>query len=200
MRRVSCLRQRILRTQSSRSMRQAPSTLLPIIVALTLLPTMAFASPPDPSWIAGIYDGADGDDIVVLVCETSAANPLRFSHVAPLLRLQCTPLEITSRGLPARRLTRCPRSPPALCLPGHHGLNSFPAHAATSVIAGVRSPTRLLVTTIGRPVSSGSPTSASLSPVSASSFPRDDVDYHAYFVSRAWRVPALIAVETGSGR
>jgi hypothetical protein len=48
-------------------MRRALSPFLPIIVALILLPAVAFASPPDPSWIAGIYDGADGDDIVSLV-------------------------------------------------------------------------------------------------------------------------------------
>jgi len=39
-------------------------------MALILLPVIAFASPPDPSWIAGIYDGADGDDVVTFVYET----------------------------------------------------------------------------------------------------------------------------------
>lgn len=37
---------------------------LPIVMALILLPTIAFASPPDPSWITGIYDDADGEDSV----------------------------------------------------------------------------------------------------------------------------------------
>ena len=40
------------------------SVLLRIVVVLILLPTIAFASPPDPSWITGIYDDADGDDSV----------------------------------------------------------------------------------------------------------------------------------------
>jgi len=44
----------------SRSTSRVSSTLLSVILALILLPAIAFASPPDPSWIAGIYDGADG--------------------------------------------------------------------------------------------------------------------------------------------
>ena len=39
-------------------------------VVLTLtsaLPILAQASPPDPSWIPGIYDDADFDDVVTLV-------------------------------------------------------------------------------------------------------------------------------------
>ena len=48
-------------------MRRTLSIYLPIVVTVAILPAIAFASPPDPSWIAGIYDGADGDDIVSLV-------------------------------------------------------------------------------------------------------------------------------------
>jgi len=40
------------------------AALLPIVAVLILLPTIAFANPPDPSWITGIYDDADGDDSV----------------------------------------------------------------------------------------------------------------------------------------
>jgi len=60
--------------EPSRSMRQAIAAALPIVLALILLPPLAFASPPDPSWAAGFYDGADGDDVVSLVYETSATN------------------------------------------------------------------------------------------------------------------------------
>jgi len=38
--------------------------LLPILI--TLVP-LADASPPDPSWLAGIYDVADFDEVVVAV-------------------------------------------------------------------------------------------------------------------------------------
>jgi len=92
-------------------------TLLPIAPALILLPAIAFASPPDPSWIAGIYDGADGDDIVNLVYETSAAKTAAPSHVGPLPCL----LEISLEGLvhsaPGKRFTPGPRGPPARSSP-----------------------------------------------------------------------------------
>ena len=38
--------------------------LLLTVCLLTLVP-LAYASPPDPSWIGGIYDNADGDDVVL---------------------------------------------------------------------------------------------------------------------------------------
>jgi len=37
-----------------------------ILIAPAVLPALAYASPPDPSWILGIYDDADHDDVVVL--------------------------------------------------------------------------------------------------------------------------------------
>jgi hypothetical protein len=46
--------------------------LVAALVVLVALPVLAFASPPDPSWIAGIYDGADYDDVVVLVTLSTA--------------------------------------------------------------------------------------------------------------------------------
>lgn len=38
-----------------------------ILAAQSLLPALAHAGPPDPSWIPGIYDDADRDDLVLLV-------------------------------------------------------------------------------------------------------------------------------------
>lgn len=45
-----------------------------LMTALIVLPGVAFASPPDSVWVPGIYDGADGDDVVQLVTETVASN------------------------------------------------------------------------------------------------------------------------------
>src|SRR5262245_43007712 len=84
MRSGSYPRQQTPPPEPSRSMWRALFILLPIAPALILLPAIAFASPPDPSWIAGIYDGADGDDIVSLVYETLAAKTAAPSHVGPL--------------------------------------------------------------------------------------------------------------------
>jgi hypothetical protein len=37
-----------------------------IVTALALTPA-AYASPPDPTWIAGLYDNADFDDVVLFI-------------------------------------------------------------------------------------------------------------------------------------
>ena len=53
-----------------------------IAIALLALRSLAFASPPDPSWIPGFWDDADYDDIVNLI--TSApASPTSHSPVVP---------------------------------------------------------------------------------------------------------------------
>jgi hypothetical protein len=114
MRSGSCPRQQTPLPEPSRSMWRAIFTLLPIALALILLPAIAFASPPDPSWIAGIYDGADGDDIVSLVYETSAAKMAAPSHFGPLPRLAEISFDGIVRSVPDSRLTRRPRSPPVL--------------------------------------------------------------------------------------
>jgi len=92
----------------------AISTSLPIVLALILLPALAFATPPDPSWIAGIYDGTDGDDIVILVYQTSAASAPAPSPVGPLPGLPGTFLEDIARIVFGSRFTPGPRSPPIL--------------------------------------------------------------------------------------
>ena len=39
-----------------------------LLILASALPALAHASPPDPSWIPGIYDDADlDDDVVTLV-------------------------------------------------------------------------------------------------------------------------------------
>ena len=51
-----------------------PRSLLGLVLlcaSAALLP-LAYASPPDPSWIRGVYDGADFDDVVVLLTSGSA--------------------------------------------------------------------------------------------------------------------------------
>jgi hypothetical protein len=62
---------------------------LRVVIALLLmlgiggLTPLAYASPPDPSWIRGIYDDADYDDVVVLI--TSAAAAIALVLVVDLL-------------------------------------------------------------------------------------------------------------------
>src|SRR5215475_7429099 len=87
MHRDSCPQHQMQPTRRCRSIGRAIYTVLPIVVTVMLLPTIAFAIPPGPSWIAGIYDGGDADDIVTLVYETSGSNGPALSHLPPLSRL-----------------------------------------------------------------------------------------------------------------
>jgi len=38
-----------------------------LCVLISTLSVLAYASPPDPSWVRGIYDDADFDDVVCLI-------------------------------------------------------------------------------------------------------------------------------------
>src|SRR5215475_3650238 len=117
MRSSSCPWPQMPAPEPARTMWRAIFTALPIDLALILLPAIAFASPPDPSWIAGIYDGADGDDIVSLVYETSAANQTVPLHLGPLPCLLAVCVDGIARYVPDGHFIRGPRSPPVLRAP-----------------------------------------------------------------------------------
>jgi hypothetical protein len=51
-----------------------------LLVVISAITPLAYASPPDPSWMNGIYDDADFDDVVVFI--TSGAGV-----VEPFLQL-----------------------------------------------------------------------------------------------------------------
>jgi len=132
MRPGSCPRYPLSSRVPSRSMCHAIAPGLPIVLALILLPVLAFASPPDPSWVSGFYDGADGDDIVSLVYETSAANQTIPSHLGPLPCLMEVCRDSVVRYVPDRHFTRGPRSPPVLRSPEFVLVfNSLPPPAVT---------------------------------------------------------------------
>ncbi len=47
-----------------------------VLAAGLALPALAHASPPDPSWIPGVYDDADFDDVVTqVVSGTGSVTP-----------------------------------------------------------------------------------------------------------------------------
>jgi hypothetical protein len=119
MRSDSCSRQWMPSTGPSCSFGRAISIFLPVVVVLILLPAIAFADPPDPSWVAGIYDGADGDDIVSLVYDTTAAKAAALPEILP------HPLSETSRILepstvPDLRASQDSRGPPSTRLVTRH--------------------------------------------------------------------------------
>jgi len=47
-----------------------------VLLGLVLsLRALAYATPPDPTWIAGLYDDDDYDDVILLVTSTAGAPP-----------------------------------------------------------------------------------------------------------------------------
>jgi len=52
------------------------SRLLPILLLASLmgLSPLAHASPPDPAWVPGFYDGADDDDVVLFLTNMGAVT------------------------------------------------------------------------------------------------------------------------------
>jgi hypothetical protein len=69
--------------------------ILILVASLLALTPMAYASPPDPSWISGFYDDADFDDVVdyltsasglVDIFVTPDLRPVPFL-IAPLVKL-----------------------------------------------------------------------------------------------------------------
>jgi hypothetical protein len=67
--------------------------LLTVVSATAVLPAVAYSSPPDPSWILGIYDDGDFDNVVDMI--TSATG-----HVAPVLPAAPRPLQLSVERLP----------------------------------------------------------------------------------------------------
>ena len=52
-----------------------------LLLALFSIVPLANASPPDPLWIAGIYDEADFDDVVATVVSEQASVELLWTPV-----------------------------------------------------------------------------------------------------------------------
>ena len=70
--------------------------LLVVVALALLLPVcglvpLANASPPDPSWIRGLYDGADYDDVVILIASVAGTStPTVLGDLSPLMLLRAT--------------------------------------------------------------------------------------------------------------
>jgi len=97
-------------------MRWRQVLILPLVVTtlVALLP-LAYASPPDPSWVAGFWDDADYDDVVILAtssCSIADAHPPTELAFVPVVLTGVTNAAdrlISAPPLPSHR----PRAPPA---------------------------------------------------------------------------------------
>src|SRR5215467_9576109 len=97
-------------------MRRVSSLTWLIVAVVCALAPLAYASPPDPTYLSGIWDDADYDDVVILV--TSSVGSTDTHKPFELIRLLVGVLLIlpADDGLPraASRFLPAPRAPPAV--------------------------------------------------------------------------------------
>ena len=62
-----------------------------VLAAGLALPALAHASPPDPSWVPGVYDDADFDDVVTQVVSGTGSVTL---GIVDVLRFVPRPADI----------------------------------------------------------------------------------------------------------
>ena len=87
-----------------------------VLAGLVALTPLAYASPPDPSWIRGVYDDGDSDDVVVFVTSSGGAVepfPLDDIHPVPIVVAQ-VPQSDERSWLAPTLSSNPPRAPPAL--------------------------------------------------------------------------------------
>src|SRR5262245_29629384 len=90
------------------------AALIALVALRVVLAPLAEASPPDPTWIAGIYDEGDFDDVVTQV--GSLASICDWAIAPALFRYSCGSVA-TPGPLPPRRqapIARHHRPPPPL--------------------------------------------------------------------------------------
>ena len=88
---------------------------LVLVGPLFALTPLAHATPQDETWIAGIYDGADYDDVVgQITSEGGPLPPLVLAALSPPIVLIGPAMQYASDPLPNRPFERLkPRAPPA---------------------------------------------------------------------------------------
>jgi hypothetical protein len=89
--------------------------LLAPVLALNLfaLTSLCYASPPDQTWIAGLYDDSDHDDVVLQLANTSAVPPIAPPYLlAPAAIRETEPASARAVPSPLHRTALLDRSPP----------------------------------------------------------------------------------------
>ena len=82
---------------------------LVLVFNLVTVPSLCHASPLDPTWIAGLYDDADSDDVVLAVVVPPAEPPQVLAPISARKTLSAIVRAAPSK----RRLTaRVDRAPP----------------------------------------------------------------------------------------
>ena len=85
-----------------------------VIVALFTLAPLAQASPPDQTWLGGLYDNADFDDVVIIITSSvGLADAAPCIDLQPALVLLDTAPQLAETGVPSADVLAAPsRAPP----------------------------------------------------------------------------------------
>ena len=86
-----------------------------VVLAVATLTPLAYATPPDQTWIPGLYDNADYDDAVVLATSTASVENTPPQHRFELLHIVIAAIAAppTARVSSPSSAFRIPRAPPA---------------------------------------------------------------------------------------
>jgi hypothetical protein len=82
-----------------------------LIGSLSALTPLAQAIPQDPTWIAGIYDGADYDDVALLITTAGGIAPSVSPQVFPGVAVEAMPAQaggLVSTAPPSPLQSRAP--------------------------------------------------------------------------------------------
>jgi len=85
-----------------------------VLVAVVALPVLAHASAPDPSWIAGFWDNADYDDVVLAVAGMTAVSHHTPDVPKPLLGVVSAIVPTVGIARSAPDFPSLTRSPPSI--------------------------------------------------------------------------------------
>jgi hypothetical protein len=58
-----------------------------LILTLATLTVLAYATPPDQTWISGLYDNADYDEVIILATSTSSITGNSLERAFDVLRI-----------------------------------------------------------------------------------------------------------------
>jgi hypothetical protein len=96
-------------------MRSSATVAMLLIFALCALVPLAFASPPDPLWVGGLFDGGDTDDVIVAATSAEgAADGPTLARAAPYLALAgAVPAPSSADPVLSSLSVRRGRAPPA---------------------------------------------------------------------------------------
>jgi predicted membrane channel-forming protein YqfA (hemolysin III family) len=87
-----------------------------VVTILCVLVPVAYATPPDPTYVTGLWDNADYDDVVILVTSSIGSTDTRTAGDLVRLLVVVTLVPPGERELPpAPALSpHPPRAPPAV--------------------------------------------------------------------------------------